>query len=233
MNSSATALFDRRFMYKFEGISIYKLNASTNSYVIYYENATLDVLNTNVQIVSVGNRIILYSIPSASSIFFYAFWDSPTGLKYVYDFRFSTYTSQPRISYSSNLTKIVIYSSITDTTGTNKKVDAFSLQYNTSTVTKIDPPMTKISNISETFIGIEERWMYVRQLGQSTAANIKYEYAYSLQLDTIPSLAKSNPIDETDSRNWVETRVVQQTNNNLKVFTKVGQSEVKDIEVTL
>ena len=110
-------------LYKLDASGIWKFNTANNAYALYYTNVSLSMME-DAQILSVSNRIVIYSISnSIHRIIFYAFSDNSTALSLMLYFTEQSYHSRPSISISSNLTKAVFYGY--SNTISNKQVDSF------------------------------------------------------------------------------------------------------------
>jgi hypothetical protein len=190
---------DSSITYAYDYSGIWKFNSNLNAFTIY-KNGSLAGLKANVTLLASDTGLIIYSNASKSA-YFYAFSSNGSALIPILALSLTGYVSNPNISTSSSLSKVVIYGNRSG----QAAISCYYINYSSNSFENITLPTTTIVNIAQTLILIEENWVYCRQLGVSSLSNGNLELIYGLQQHVIPVLSRSQNISDYDSANWIRT----------------------------
>lgn len=147
--------------YAYDSFGIWKFSAVSNKFLLY-RSGSLKGLTSNVVIVASGNALVIYSTAN-QSVYFYAFSNNGSALTLVFNTGITGFTTGPTISLSSSLINLVIYGS-----NVQDVVLGYYINYSSKTYQNISIPQTDIVSITKTIILIEDSWLYIRQLANTS-----------------------------------------------------------------
>lgn len=159
-NSSWIAV-DSSSTYAYDALGIWKYSAASNKFALY-RSGNLKGLTSNVIIMASESALVVYSTAN-QTVYFYAFSNNDSALTVVFNTSITGFTSGPTLSLSSSLANLVIY-------GSNGQdvVLGYFINYSSKTYQIISIPQTDILSITKTIILIEDSWLYIRQLANTS-----------------------------------------------------------------
>lgn len=162
INSSWVAV-DSTSTYAYDSSGIWKYSAGSNIFMLY-RSGSLNGLTSNAVIIASGSALVIYSTANQAA-YFYAFSNNGSALSLVFSQGLTDFVADPTISVSSSLINLVIYGSNGQTV-----VLGYFINYSTKSYQNITIPQTDIISIAKTIILIEDSWLYIRQLTNTSNA---------------------------------------------------------------
>lgn len=147
--------------YAYDAQGIWKFSTASNIFLLY-RSGSLKGLTSNVVIVASGNALVIYST-SNQSVYIYAFNNNGSALALVFNTSITGFLFGPTLSLSSSLINLVIYGS-----NPQNAVLGYYINYSSKTYQSISIPQTDILRITNTIILIEDSWLYIRQLANTS-----------------------------------------------------------------
>lgn len=168
---------------------------------------------------SYSNRLVLYRINGGFTDLI-AFSDTGSALVKVLELRVQDFTADQKVILSPDLSKLIVYGSKGSTLITN----FYHIDYANSAWVTINFPTKTIVDSANTFIALEENWLYIRQLESVLQTDPYQQYSYSILNNAALSLTKAQAIPAATSTAWVRTVITLKTNKDLQVFTQISQT---------
>lgn len=121
------------------------------------------------------------------------------------NYTFNSFTGQPIIQFSPQLTKVLIMGPVSF----SNQIDLFYVDYQNLTSQNISFPQSTIYNPATTYFYLEDRFIYIRQVQDPSVTRDDQEFVYYFAKDIVAKsiLANTYTKDTTTSK-WVKTIIV-------------------------
>ena len=159
---SGTLALDEQFNYLFASGAIWKFSTSSNNFQNYFSNISSAFTSASALTTS-GSNIVLYRLAFPTT-YLTVFTDTGSTLIKILDVQLNGYSATPRLAYSPNLNKVLVYGK----SSSGPLVSFYYINYTSTAYVQLDFPSSEaVVDGANMFVAIEEQWVYVRQLASS------------------------------------------------------------------